>query len=366
MTKRTKRVTVVIGTRPGIVKMAPVYHAVVAHPDLDARLLYTGQHYSETLKDAVWRAFDLPDPDYVIEDIQSTTSHATQLAKMMIGCEEAFQTLETDVVLVCGDANTNLAAGIVARKMDLELGHVESGLRSYDWSMPEEHNRIMLDHISDHLFAPTEQSAEILRGEKVKGTIYTTGNTVVDSLYFALENGKLRHPEIEGLGDKFVLFTSHRQENVDTKERLAGLVKSILGLSKQIQVLFPVHPRTHKMLHQFAMMDQLLEIPNVIVTEPLPYPETLWSIRHAQVVLTDSGGLQEESCILGTPCVTLRDNTERPESVAAGANIIAGVNSDQVMAAFEKQVTLKGSNANNWDNPFGDGKAAIRVADALS
>ena len=361
-----KRVTVVIGTRPGIVKMAPVYHAVAANPDLEARLVYTGQHYSKTLKDAVWEAFDLPEPDHVIEDIQSTSSHATQLAMIMIGCEKAFQTLNTDVVLVCGDANTNLAAGIVARKMDLELGHVESGLRSYDWSMPEEHNRIMLDHISDHLFAPTEQSAEILRSEKVKGKIHTTGNTVVDSLYFALENGRLIRPNLEGLDERFVLFTSHRQENVDVMERLSELVQSIQRLSDQVQVLFPLHPRTLKMLNQFGMMDQLMAIENVKVTEPLPYPETLWAIRNAQVVLTDSGGLQEESCILGTPCVTLRDNTERPESVEVGANIIAGVSPDAVMAAFEKQIGRKGSKANNWDNPFGDGKAAIRVADAVS
>lgn len=283
----------------------------------------------------------------------------------MIGCEKAFRALETGVVLVCGDANTNLAAGIVARKMDLELGHVESGLRSYDWSMPEEHNRIMLDHISDYLFAPTEQSAKILRAEKVKGKIYVTGNTVVDSLYFALENGKIRRPDLEDLQQKFVLITSHRQENVDTSERLADLVQSIQRLSHQIQVLFPLHPRTRKMLKQFDMMDQLMAIGNVIVTEPLPYPETLWSIRHAQVVLTDSGGLQEESCIMGTPCVTLRDNTERPESVAVGANVIAGVNPDGVLAAFAKQIVLKGSNANNWSNPFGDGKAAIQVVDAI-
>ena len=158
LAKRKKKVTVVIGTRPGIVKMAPVFHAVLAHSKLKASLVYTGQHYSETLKDAVWTAFDLPEPDYVIKDIESTTSHATQLAKMMTGCEEAFQTLGSDVVLVCGDANTNLAAGIVARKLNLELGHVESGLRSYDWLMPEEHNRIMLDHISDYLFAQRDRA----------------------------------------------------------------------------------------------------------------------------------------------------------------------------------------------------------------
>lgn len=360
-----KIVTVVIGTRPGIVKMAPVYHAVADNPHLDARLIYTGQHYSITLKDAVWRAFNLPEPDHVIEDIQSTTSHATQLAKMMIGCEEAFRATKTDVVLVCGDANTNLSAGIVARKMDLELGHVESGLRSYDWSMPEEHNRIILDRISDYLFAPTEQSSEILRSEQVQGKIYTTGNTVVDSLYFALENDKLNEPDIGNLDDRFSLLTTHRQENVDNPERLAALVQSIQRLSDRVQILFPLHPRTQKMLSQFGMMERLMTIENVVVTEALSYPETLWAIRHAQVVLTDSGGLQEECCIMKTPCVTLRDNTERPETLAVGANIIAGVSPDGVIAAFEKQIVLKGTNGNKWDNPFGDGKAAIRVANAV-
>lgn len=365
MTNPKKRVAVVIGTRPGIVKMAPVYHAVAANHDLDAHLIYTGQHYSETLKDAVWQAFDLPEPDHLIKDIESTSSHATQLAKMMIGCEEAFGTLESDVVLVCGDANTNLSAGIVARKMNLELGHVESGLRSYDWSMPEEHNRIMLDHISDHLFAPTEQSADILRLEKVKGKICTTGNTVVDSLRFAVQNGKLQKPKLDALDDRFVLLTSHRQENVDVPERLAELVESIRRLSNLVQVLFPLHPRTRRKLNQFGMMERLMAIGNAVVTEPLPYPETLWAIRHAQVVLTDSGGLQEESCIMGTPCVTLRENTERPETVAVGANMIAGVTPDTVIDAFEKQLVLSGNNAKNWSNPFGDGKAALRVANAI-
>jgi len=346
--------------------MAPVYKAVAAHPDLDVRLTYTGQHYSSTLKDAIWQAFDLPEPDYVVEDIHTAHSHATQLAKMMVGCDKAFQLLKTDAVLVCGDANTNLAAGLVARKLNLELGHVESGLRSYDWSMPEEHNRIMLDHISDHLFAPTEHSAQILRDEKVKGNIIVSGNTVVDSLYFALQNDKLARPELEGMKDDFALFTAHRQENVDSPERLDNIIRAIEAISQEVQVVFPAHPRTIKMLNTFNMMDRVTGNKNVLMCEPLPYTQALWAIRNAQVVLTDSGGIQEESCILKTPCVTLRENTERPESVEVGANVIAGTNPETVFEAFQTQRALKGSNANTWENPFGDGKAAGKVSDAIA
>lgn len=359
----SKIVTVVIGTRPGIVKMAPVFKAVNDHPELMARLVYTGQHYSACLKDEIWSAFGLPEPDELIEGIDKANTHATQIAKMMIGCEKAFSELNTDVVLVCGDANTNLAAGIAARKLNLQLGHVESGLRSYDWSMPEEHNRVMLDHISDYLFAPTSESAAILARENVKGEVFTTGNTVVDALNFAVESKRLIKPQYDLTEQEFVLFTTHRQENVDDESKLANLLSIVEMVSQDLTVFFPVHPRTKKMIAHFGMRDRLGNLSNVITCDPLNYLETLWSIKNARLVLTDSGGLQEESCVLGTPCVTLRENTERPESIKVGANVVAGTDPKLVLSAVMNQLKVKRS---SWANPFGDGLASRRISDAIS
>jgi UDP-N-acetylglucosamine 2-epimerase (non-hydrolysing) len=250
--------------------------------------------------------------------------------------------------------------------MDLTLGHVESGLRSYDWSMPEEHNRVMLDRISDYLFAPTAKSAKILAEERVGGAVHVTGNTIVDAMYYAEKQGKLVRPKCDDLEKEFALLTSHRQENVDNETKLIEIVKAIELVAEKIQVIFPIHPRTQKMLCRFQLMDWLTKIRNVKLMDPLPYVESLWAIRNASVVLTDSGGLQEEACIMGTPCVTLRENTERPESVEVGANIIAGVSAASIYEAFEAQLQVRHKDEIEWANPFGDGHAATRIARIVS
>ena len=358
-----KNIAIVIGTRPGIVKMAMVYRACVKNSNFNVSLIYTGQHYSSKLKDVIWSAFDLPEPNFIITGIEDCTSHATQISKMMIGCEKVFSENDINTVLVCGDANTNFAAGVAARKLNLKLGHVESGLRSHDWSMPEEHNRVMLDHISDYLFAPTKKSLECLNSEKVFGKVILTGNTVVDALKFVVDHGKHVRPVLFPEVDEFCLVTAHRQENVDDSVRLKNILGSIRKISVDIPVVFPMHPRTKKMIGTFGYSD-LIRGENIYVVEPLAYIEMLWVIENSKVVLSDSGGLQEEACILGTPCVTLRDNTERPETVEIGANIIAGVEVDKVYSAFQIQKKFADSGA-KWVNPFGDGMAAERIAEAV-
>ena len=357
-----KNVAVVIGTRPGIVKMAMVYHACKANPNFNVSLIYTGQHYSSNMKDVIWSAFDLPEPNFFITGVEDCTTHATQISKMMTGCERIFDENKINTVLVCGDANTNFAAGVAARKLNLKLGHVESGLRSYDWSMPEEHNRVMLDHISDFLFAPTEKSMNCLNGESVFGKKILTGNTVVDALKFVIDNGKQVKPSQFPEIDTFCLVTAHRQENVDDSDRLKKILNSIKKVSKEVPVVFPMHPRTKKMIDLFGYNN--IESENIYIVEPFSYIEMLWVISNSKVVMTDSGGLQEEACILGTPCVTLRDNTERPEAVEIGANIIAGVEVDKVYSAFQEQIKLADSNK-KWINPFGDGRAAVKIAKAI-
>jgi UDP-N-acetylglucosamine 2-epimerase (non-hydrolysing) len=358
-----KNIAVVIGTRPGIVKMAMVYRACKKNPDFNVSLIYTGQHYSANLKDVIWSAFDLPEPNFIITGIEDCATHATQISKMMIGCEKVFSENDINTVLVCGDANTNFAAGVAARKLNLKLGHVESGLRSHDWSMPEEHNRVMLDHISDFLFAPTEKSMTCLKAESAFGEKILTGNTVVDALKFVVDNDKHVKPSQFPEVKDFCLVTTHRQENVDDPDRLKKILNSIEKVSREIPVIFPIHPRTRKMIDLFEYGD-VVNGENIYVVEPFSYIEMLWVIDNSKVVMSDSGGLQEEACILGTPCVTLRDNTERPEAVDVGANIIAGVEVDKVYSAFQEQIKLANS-GEKWINPFGDGRAAEKIAKAI-
>ena len=351
------KVDVIMGTRPGIVKMSSIYRAFAEDDNFETSIVYTGQHYSETLKDNIWSAFDLPVPRTQITGIESTSSHAEQIAKMMVGCERAFIDGQTELVLVCGDANTNLAAGLAARKLDLQLGHVESGLRSHDWRMPEEHNRVILDHISDYLFSPTPETTLNLKKENVRGKILECGNSVVDALFYA-KNTKLDAIRSE-LSSDYILLTAHRQENVDQFETLRDIVAIIVDVSKILPVIFPIHPRTLKMLKRFDLYNEIANKNNILIKDPLPYLELIKLIQHSKCVMTDSGGLQEESCILGVPCITLRENTERPETVAVGANQIVGTEPQAAIAAV-KSVMSKNSKM-EWQSPFGQGDTGLKI-----
>lgn len=356
------KIAIIMGTRPGIVKMAPVYHAISGRKTLKPEIVYTGQHYSDSLRQQTWSYFDLPEPAFEITGIDQEPGHMRQISRMMIGCQEYVDTNKPDAILVCGDANTNFAAGLCARKSDLILGHVESGLRSYDWKMPEEHNRVMLDHISDLLYAPTKLSFDTLIEEKVQGKPYLVGNTAVDSLFYMRDASKFVKPSFISKESEFILFTAHRQENVDDFQRLSSLCRALEKLTKEHIVIFPIHPRTQKMLSYFDLLDNLKALKNLQLVAPLSYGETLYAIQNALVVITDSGGLQEEACILGTPTVTIRENTERPETVEVGSNIIAGTDTDQVI--YSTNFSLEKKRA-SWRNPFGNGSAADQIADSL-
>lgn len=357
------KISVVMGTRPGIVKMAPVYLALRELDKFDVSIIYTGQHYSSNMKDDIVSAFDLPAPVFTIAGLEDCKTHGEQIGKMMVGCEKYFLSEKPSVVLVCGDANTNFAAGIAARKTDRFLCHVESGLRSRDWSMPEEHNRIMLDHISNFLFAPTAESAKNLAQESVAGEVFVVGNTVVDSLRLAIDRGILAKPDVIEFESKdYILLTAHRQENVDDPQRLRAILEAArLVVSSGLKVVFPMHPRTAKMINSFSLAGII--DPRVKVIDPVPYENMLWLIANASLVMTDSGGLQEEACVLGTPCVTLRENTERPESVEVGANIITGVDPSRILAAIE-HFRVRGDGY-KWVSPFGNGNSGDLIAEII-
>ena len=271
-----------------------------------------------------------------------------------------------EVVLVCGDANTNLAAALAARKLHIIVGHVESGLRSNDWRMPEEHNRVIMDHICELLFAPTPQAAENLRKDNVRGKIVVTGNTIVDAVWQNIKIAKKKSNILSRLKLKqkdYFLMTSHREENVDNPEILSDIIDSAEAVACTFgkEIIFPIHPRTKKRIEEFGLTDKLYYTKGIRVIEPIGYLDFLVLLEQSSLVLTDSGGIQEEACILKIPCVTLRENTERPETVAVGANRIAGTKPDSVVTAVSEMIDTP----RNWNNPFGDGKAAKRIIDEV-
>jgi len=291
--------------------------------------------------------------------------HGEQTGRMLAGIEEILIAEKPDVVLVEGDTNTVLAGALAASRLGIRVGHVEAGLRSYDRRMPEEINRVVADHISDYLFAPTEQSRDILLGEGISDEkIFVTGNTIVDAVYQNIEIANGRDGGDGGTGlalepDGYFLATAHRQENVDDATRFAGILKGLELVSREfsLPVIYPIHPRSMKMMEEFS-----LDASGVTFTQPLDYLSFLKLEADARLVLTDSGGVQEETCILRVPCVTLRDNTERPETAMVGANVLVGADPEKILGDAR---TMLGR-SRDWENPFGDGRAGERVVEILS
>lgn len=341
------KLTVLIGTRPGIIKMAPIYHAA-QEAGSNVSLIHSGQHYSSVMDEKIMNDVELPVPDYRYIRPENCISHAEQTAFMMINIEKALSEIKPNLFFVCGDANTNFAGAVACRKLGIQLAHVEAGLRSFDWRMPEEHNRVMIDHISDLLFAPTSECVQHLKKENVSGKIFCVGNTVADSaLRFSPKKIDKKNK---------ALITLHREENVDDPNMLKFLLEEISKIvsSSNVTADFLLHPRTLKMMKKHNIHDILTKSINIV--EPVTYKDMLRNIAESDFILTDSGGLQEEACILGTPCYTLRKTTERPETVDCGANVILGVN--KPFEIFCDNYPMK---KKNWNSPFGDGKTAQKI-----
>ena len=372
------KVAVVVGTRPEIIKMSPVIRALDKHnsehrtSNIEHFILHTGQHYSYNLDRGFFEQLKLPQPRYNLA--VGSGSHAEETARILVGVEAILQRESPDLVLVEGDTNSVLAAALAATKLHLRVGHVEAGLRSYDRRMPEEVNRVLADHCSDYLFAPTENARATLLGEGLpEERIFVTGNTIVDAVHQNLELARKSTPNIKpvnpdsrvGTPDSglpthdYLLVTLHRQENVDDKARLASILEGLemVGREFDLPVVYPIHPRSRRMMERYN-----LGTGNLQVVEPLDFLTFLYLESNARLVLTDSGGVQEETCILGVPCVTLRDNTERPETLEVGSNILAGTAPRKILECSRAMLGRE----NSWRNPFGDGKAGERVVDALT
>lgn len=351
-------VAVVLGTRPEIIKMAPIIREL-QRKKINFFIVHTGQHYSYNLDRVFFEQLRLPKPQYKLE--VGSMQPGKQTALIISRTEKILEKKRPSVVLVEGDTNTVLGGALAARKLNIPIGHVESGLRSYDEQMPEEWNRRLTDHCSDFLFVPTKKAKEILLGEGIaKKKIFLTGNTIVDSVLQNLKNSK-KSDILEKFGvtpKQFFLVSLHRQENVDNLKRFKNLVKGLKKVRREfdLPIIFPIHPRSKKMAKKFH-----IDFEKIDLIEPVDYFTFLFLENNARMVLTDSGGIQEETCILKVPCVTLRENTERPETLEVGSNIIAGTEPNKIVLCVKKMLKRK----TDWENPFGNGKSASKIVKIL-
>lgn len=353
--KLPRKIAVAVGTRPEIIKMSPVIRELQRRENAGYYVIHSGQHYSYRLDRIFFEQLKLPRPKYRLE--VGSGHPARQTALIIAGAEKVFLRNRPDVVLVQGDTNTVLGVAVAASKLGIPVGHVEAGLRSYDRSMPEELNRRLTDHCSDYLFAPTADARDILLGEGIpRKRVLVTGNTIVDAV---LQNIKYaRKPAHARKLREYVLVSLHRQENVDDPKRFRNIAESLKQVCEKFRmpVIYPIHPRSKKMARKFG-----IDFGPTTVVQPTDYFTFLGMQKDASLVMTDSGGIQEEACILGVPCVTLRDNTERPETVRAGSNMVAGTEPKKILRC----AGIMMGRDRDWKNPFGRGDSAEKIVRAV-
>ncbi len=356
------RIVTIIGTRPEIIKMAPVVKALDRGP-YEHVLVHSGQHYDLFMDRVFFKDMELREPDVRFELREE--SPPLQVAATMLAAADLIS--GADLVIVHGDTNTTLAGALLGNKQGVPVAHVEAGIRSFDKSMPEEINRIVADALSDLRFAPTPTAEENLRRENAAAGVHVVGNSVVDALMQNLPVAErtshiLETPDLSPGG--YLLLTFHRAENVDRKEVLARALAAFEAASEEagLPIVFPIHPRTSRRLRESGLEAQAARVTELRRIEPVGYLDMLRLEQSAALILTDSGGLQEEGCVLRVPCVTLRENTERPETLEIGSNVLAGTDPERVRAAVRKQLSA----ARSWPNPYGDGTTSERIASAVA
>jgi UDP-N-acetylglucosamine 2-epimerase (non-hydrolysing) len=336
-------------------KVAPVLNALKTRPSVEQLLIHTGQHYDAGMSDVFFEQLGLPAPDMNLA-IGSAT-HARQTAEIMIRLEPVVEQSKPDFVLVYGDVNSTVAAALVCTKLTIPIAHVEAGLRSFDRSMPEEINRLVTDQLADLLFTPSEDGDINLHREGIAaGKIHFVGNVMIDSLVRLLPLAQ--KVSRNGFPERYALVTLHRPSNVDDITSLQEILASLRAIHERLNVVFPVHPRTRARIEQAG-----LSVGKLQLLEPVPYVEFLAMQSRATVVITDSGGIQEETTYMGVPCLTLRQNTERPITVTAGTNVLVG--SDRTKLTAEVQAVLEGRAKRGSIPPLWDGHAGERIADIL-
>lgn len=356
----------IVGARPNFPKMAPLMAQFAKHHDrFDAKLVHTGQHYDAQMSDVFFEQLGLPKPDIHLG--VGSGSHAVQTGKIMVEFEKVVEAEKPQLVIVVGDVNSTMACSIVAAKAHVPVAHVEAGLRSYDRRMPEEINRVVTDALSTFLFTTEEEARENLRREGVADDrIHFVGNVMIDTLLALLPKAqKLGTMQKFGLTKGgFALVTLHRPSNVDGKEQFEGILRALESIQREIPVLFPIHPRSVAKLKEFGLYDRVTGWPRLTLCEPLGYLDFLNVMSQSRLVLTDSGGLQEETTVLGIPCLTLRENTERPITITEGTNLLLGTDPKRIET--EAKHVLEGHAKKGRVPKFWDGRAAERIVKVLA
>lgn len=351
-----------VGARPNFMKIAPIIEALKSYPAIEHMLVHTGQHYDEAMSKAFFDDLSIPRPDINLE--VGGGSHAGQTAAIMARIEPVLLEQRPDLVLVVGDVNSTMAVAVTAAKLQMPVAHVEAGLRSFDRSMPEEINRLVTDAVSEFLFTTCEEANEHLRREGVAPEkIHFVGNVMIDTLIRHLELAKrssiLCQLALQPQG--YALVTLHRPSNVDEASALREILSAFASIERRLPIVFPVHPRTRQRLADFDLNDAVARMPHLVLTEPLGYLEFLNLMAHARLVLTDSGGIQEETTFLRVPCLTLRENTERPVTITCGTNRLVGMSARRILEETDR-VLRAGHAADTSVPPLWDGKAAERIA----
>ncbi|MAG47681.1 UDP-N-acetylglucosamine 2-epimerase (non-hydrolyzing) [archaeon] len=354
------KIGVILGVRPEIIKLAPVFRELV-NRNIDHFVIHTNQHYSYDMDKLFFEELNLNPPKYNLEC--GYDSFKKQISFMSKRAFDVLQKEKPDNMIVFADPTSAFAGALAAAKASIDISHIEAGLRSDDLRMLEETNRIAIGQLADYHFAPTVGAKQNLLDEGTnEERIHVVGNTIVDSVYQNMEIANKDKSLLEKLNleaKKYFLVTAHRGENVDDKETLSNILKAMdmVYQKYKLPIVWPLHPRTKKMINTFN-----LKIPECIkIIEPVGFLEFLQLETNARLMITDSGGIQEEACILKIPCVTMRLTTERPETVNVGSNIVAGLNPDKILESVE---TMMGRDT-NWENPFGDGKSAVKILDTL-
>jgi UDP-N-acetylglucosamine 2-epimerase (non-hydrolysing) len=358
------KVFLVAGARPNFMKIAPIYREMKARSSMDCRIVHTGQHYDYEMSQAFFEDLELPEPDFFLD--AGSASHAEQTAKIMVSFEKICMEHHPDHIIVVGDVNSTLACTITAKKLCIQVSHVEAGLRSFDLCMPEEINRMVTDSISD-LFFVTEDSGRkhLLAEGKKPEVVHNVGHVMIDNLLH--QNEKLKEMDTRAFASaavkpapgSYIFLTLHRPSNVDDKDIFQGLIDTVNSIAEEYPVIFPIHPRTRKQLEKFGLSFS----DNVTLLKPLGFREALFLWKDAKMVLTDSGGLQEETTALKVPCITLRENTERPITLEVGSNRLAGNSPESIMQAYQE--VLKESSEGYAIPDLWDGNASKRIVDIL-
>jgi len=372
--KKRYRLILVAEARPNFMKIAPLMRAFEGHPEIDAVIVHTGQHYDERMSGLFFRELDIPEPDINLE--VGSASHAVQTARIMERFEGVCLDLKPDMVMVVGDVNSTAACTLVASKLDIETAHYEAGLRSRDRSMPEEINRVVTDAVCDYFFTTSEDASEnLIREGKPAERIFLVGNLMIDTLLRVRGSLKDVDVRLEDLGAAgrtvdfpeayppggFGVATFHRPSNVDKQSDLKRLVHILCGVSREMPVIFPVHPRTYGNLEKYGLMKEVSKAPGLFLTHPVGYLEFITLVNSSKFVMTDSGGIQEETTVLGIPCLTVRDNTERPVTIWEGTNKLIKV--DEL--PYEVGEILKGNGKKGGVPHLWDGKTASRIVRAI-